>query len=270
MTLSDMLIVQNIDTGDVPYIERDRTVYIRESDLIHLAEMNDFDNIDAIFEYISESHKSPMYNFKLVRDKNIPGVLAESYVPGIDDSILNEFELYDILSENTTMSDEKLWVLISKSLAKFKKGDYEEAPSIEYRLRLCQREIKNVKEEAKDLKKYGAKSIGKIYLVKFIIKSLVRLGVEKIVAASLSTFGIITYKNKIKKIIEWSKFWDGVIDFANYEKMLSRYLYELEKIEEYLKTELDKAKVRDKENLNKKKAVKESSINDKCIADIII
>lgn len=266
-----MLVVQNIDVRGVPYLEKGRSIYIRESDLNHVAEMNGFDNISAIFEYISETYSSPMHEFKLVRDKNIPGILAESYVPDMfDDSILNEFEMYDIVSEAVTMSDEKMWVFLSKSLAKFKKGDYEEAPTIEYRLKACQREINNVKEEIKDVKTYDSKSIKQIRLIKFLIKSISRLGVKSLATSILGLFGLKPVRNIWKEINDKVKSVQTVMSIVNYEGSLSRYLYELEKVEDYLKEEIKNAKKRDQDRSSSKKVVKESSINDKCIADINI
>lgn len=273
--MSDILRIPNTDVSNILCMEYDNKIYMKESVILDLVESNGIseDGIESLCRFIIESNEfGEDAEFKLIRDRNSIGIIDESYSynPEMDDTIMNLFEIHEILAtpeslNETTKSQEFSFILITKALNVFKKGDYKNAPTIEYRIRKCEREIKSIEGEIKDLEKHPdvAKQVTATYTMKAIISSISRLGVVAFIGI---TSGALRKMNgKANVALTGLSGAKSVYDAATYEKQLKRYLNGLHETKEYLEKELSKTKIDDK---NREEKNKSNSINEHSISDL--
>lgn len=310
LSVDDKVRIMNADLSGIDYIIEEGTVYFKESQIYKLMENENISTADGICEMIVEQELSGMgisYDYKIIRDEvSDPGLLCESfYYPQIvEDPILESFNIIeDYIEEGTDLGKEKIWTLVTKHLAKFKKGDYKEAPTVEYRLNKCKNELDHTKRELKNFQNNpNKKQIQKMYTFGFIVKSLAALGlaiatpiiagkVIKGVKGSEKISGLVDKASKIKgvsKIVSGAKNTvgsaatplpkgaikmslantaSGALDASQYEMYLRKYIFELEACVSYLENAKKEAEKRDSEKETKN--VKESFLNSSSIADIM-
>lgn len=288
--LSDIIRIQNADISNIVCMEYDNKVYMKESAIAELAEAEGISEggVEYLCKFVMESSGyEEDIKFELIRDKNIPGIVEESssYLPSMNDTIVNLFELCEVSLNETLLTEtsenrERTFVIVNKALNIFKKGDYKDAPTIEYRIRSCDREIKKIEGEIADLEKHPdvAKQTAKTYTAKTIVNSIISLvgNIAVPIAVGKTLFkndqSVVSGKaNKAFKALGLAgllaKAAIDVYNAATYEKQLKNYLKELQDAKAYLEKELVKTKENDAARAEKVKE-KQSSINNKSISDL--
>jgi hypothetical protein len=104
--MSDILRIPNTDVSNILCMEYDNKIYMKESVILDLVESNGIseDGIESLCRFIIESNEfGEDAEFKLIRDRNSIGIIDESYSynPEMDDTIMNLFEIHEILANQT-------------------------------------------------------------------------------------------------------------------------------------------------------------------------
>jgi len=273
------------------------TVYVRSSVLENFADENDILDTNKIAEHIMNINGlNEIYKLKVINDTHFTSSLfineSALYRPEYkDDSILIKMELAEILNE-TSIESEALFVTITKLLTLFKKGDYQNAPAIEHRLKSCQGEINKIEKQLDDYKKLSPsakKTVDTTHVLQMVCKSVVTLvGTlvlsfifknvkvnKKAGGAASGFFKIIDPGDKKLKVgnkivgmdavdnaVYVVKSGADISSNSNYEKYLNKYLSSLKEVEQYLEGAVKKAKITDSAREQKaKEAAKNESLN---------
>lgn len=315
--IKDIIRVANTNTDSIICMREGNTLYMKESSILSLAEENHISNIDFLCKYIVENRLESEYpglftegqehKYKLIRDKNIPGIVAESYVPEIGDDLISiKFDLIECLIstvgtevpidevgiEKNKMGDsflgipigkirEILNIVFIKMLGFFRADKYSDTRQLNERIRLCKNSLKIVEEE---LVKVDKNDPSKMYTAQAVTKMMVDLGLKAVlgtIVKSLVPGGIIasmiqTAMNQslftalIKNSIE-------VFTAAQYKRSLQTYKKNLEKTLDYLDVQLKKSQdkrkdLREKSKINREKvqAARKASVNEQSIGDIMV
>lgn len=296
LSLEERMKLDKTDLSGIGYIVRDNTIYFRESELIPFVLDESANDTKAICEFMVDQLTDGKndYGFKIITDSYAllpPGMMMESchYIKTPGDTILEDFDILNAINEKTSLTNEMAWSIISKALAKFKKGDYKEAPTIEYRLKKCKNELESKKKELEIyLNSPNKKQINQIHTFKTFITSLTNLGIGLATPLLMGKASSVIKGSKVgaTKIGGWGadKLAGGstplgkktialgavssvnsAISSSQYEIYLKNYIADLEGCVSYLENELKNAGDRDKKRVT---GVKESfSINSKSISE---
>lgn len=307
--IKDVIRVMNTDTSHIVCMEDKHTVYMKESSILNLAEENQISNVDFLCKFIMESRLSEdldsymegMHHYELIRDKMIPGIVAESYYPEMgEDYVSAKFDLLESFSaldecdldavdeadfgmdKNTMGIDffgipigkirEMINMLMIKLLGFFRADRYSDARQIKDRIALCKNAIREADNE---LKRVQGSDPSKMYSAQVIMKSLLSLGLQGAMAtigtAVGGLLGAAFSAGKIKRIITilaGSAF--ALYNANHYEAYINNYKKQLNKTLDYLEIQLQKTQDKKQELRNRDKerkavlasAISESSIND--------
>lgn len=309
VSMTDKIRIMDTNLSCIDYLIEGDIIYFKESQIAEIMENNDITSAAGICEAVLEQEIPGHYtDYKIIRDIASPGILAEFYIPKMfGDPLLESFDILASYNEGTSLSKEATWTMITKLLAKYKKGDYKEAKTVEYRLNKCKNELEHTKKELDNFNKNpNKKQIQKMYTFGFIIKSVAALGImiatpviagkvgkvlggKKLpgilgkaakVGASTKIGSAIASdaRNAIKSAsepvskgaikISALNAVNGTLDASQYEMYLKRYISELESCVSYLENAKKEAEKRD-DDRSKKESVTESFLNPASIADIM-
>lgn len=309
VSMTDKIRIMDTDLSCIDYLIEGDIIYFKESQISEIIEDNDITSAAGICEAVLEQEIPGNYTeYKIIRDIINPGIFAEFYIPEMfDDPLLESFNILSAYNEETSLNKEAIWTMITKLLAKFKKGDYKEAKTVEYRLNKCKNELEHTKKELENFNNNpNKKQIQRMYTFGFIIKSVAALGImiatpviagkvgkalggkklpgilgkaatagastkigSKMVGNAKSAISVAsTPVSKNAVKISALNAVNGTLDASQYEMYLRRYISELESCVSYLENAKKEAEKRDDDKL-KKESVKESFLNPSSIADIM-